>query len=206
MKNDPFNLIVCGVGGQGNVVASQLIGGILVEKGYKVTIGETYGASQRGGSVMSHVRISSTRQLGPLMPPGAADLVMALEPTEAARVLARYGNPGTVSVVNSRPVHPVDVICGEVSYPPLERLFDKIRALSKASYIVDATDSALDLGSPVLANIILIGAAAGAGLLPVGEDDLALAVATYMSADKVDINRKAFLVGKALAGQSRGVA
>ena len=67
MEKDPFNLVVCGVGGQGNVLASRLVGGILVEQGYKVTIGETYGASQRGGSVMSHVRISKTQQYGPLM-------------------------------------------------------------------------------------------------------------------------------------------
>ena len=79
MDKDPFNLVVCGVGGQGNVLASRLIGGILVEQGYKVTIGETYGASQRGGSVMSHVRVSKAQQYGPLMPPRSADLVVALE-------------------------------------------------------------------------------------------------------------------------------
>ena len=108
MNQDPYNVVVCGVGGQGNVVASQLMGAILVGQGFKVTIGETYGASQRGGSVMSHVRISRTLQLGPLMPPRAAHLVIALEPSEAARVLAQFGNPETVSVVNTRPVHPVD--------------------------------------------------------------------------------------------------
>jgi len=92
---DPYNVIVAGVGGQGNVVGSQLIGAMLVDMGYRVTIGETYGASQRGGSVMSHLRISKARQYGPLIPPRSADLVIALEPSEAARVLGRYGNPLT---------------------------------------------------------------------------------------------------------------
>ncbi|MDQ1239303.1 MAG: indolepyruvate ferredoxin oxidoreductase, beta subunit, partial [Thermodesulfobacteriota bacterium] len=72
---EPFNVVIAGVGGQGNVLASLLVGAVLVDNGYKVTIGETYGASQRGGSVMSHVRISQGRQYGPLIPPGMADLV-----------------------------------------------------------------------------------------------------------------------------------
>ena len=66
MDKDPFNVIVTGVGGQGNVIASLLIGAMLVDQGYRITIGETYGASQRGGSVMSHVRISAKEQYGPI--------------------------------------------------------------------------------------------------------------------------------------------
>jgi indolepyruvate ferredoxin oxidoreductase beta subunit len=204
MEKDPFNLIVTGVGGQGNVVASQLIGGVLVAQGYKVTIGETYGATQRGGSVMSHVRISRTNQYGPLIPPCSGDLVMGLEPTEAARVLSKFGNPDTMSVVNTRPVHPVDVISGDSAYPDLEALFEKIRALSKKTYFVDATTKALELGNPILANIILIGATAGADLLPITEEQLAGAVAEYMSPDKVDINRQAFEWGWSIV-QEQGV-
>ncbi len=195
MTKDPFNLIVTGVGGQGNVLASLLIGAVLVDRGYKITIGETYGASQRGGSVMSHLRISRTRQYGPLIPPGHADLVMALEPTEAARVLAQFGNPETVAVVNTRPVYPVDVIAGDIAYPDLEELLEGIRSLSKKSYFLPATEKAMQLGNPILANIILIGAAAAAELLPITVDALEKAVREYLSADKVSINRTAFLAG-----------
>ncbi len=198
MMKDPFNIVVTGVGGQGNVVASQLLGAILVEHGYNVTIGETYGASQRGGSVMSHVRISKTRQYGPLIPPGRADLVVALEPSEAARVLGRYGNPETISVVNTRPVQPVDVISGDCAYPDLDALRERVEGLSKRSYFLDATAHAMELGAPILANIILIGALAGAKLLPINADDLSRAVADYMSPGKVDINRKAFDLGTEL--------
>jgi len=201
MEKDPFNMIVCGVGGQGNVVASQLVGAILVDRGYKVTIGETYGASQRGGSVMSHVRISRTRQYGPLIPPAAADLVMALEPSEAARVLAQYGNPDTISVVNTRAVYPVDVISGHLPYPDRDQLFAKIESLSKKAYFLPATRKALEMGNPILSNIMLIGAVAGAKLLPITEEDLTTAVATYMSPDKVEINRQAFRIGLEMVGQ-----
>jgi indolepyruvate ferredoxin oxidoreductase, beta subunit len=204
MEKDPYNVVVTGVGGQGNVLASQLIGAILVEKGLKVTIGETYGASQRGGSVMSHVRISGQRQYGPLIPPRCADLVLALEPSEAARVLGEFGNPATISVVNTRPVYPVDVISGDLTYPDIDRLFEKVRSLSAKTYFLPATDRALELGSPILANIILLGAAAGAGLLPITEDDLARAIAERVSAAKVDINRTAFRVGADLVKETNG--
>lgn len=198
MNKDPFNVVVSGVGGQGNVLASLLIGAVLVDNGYKVTIGETYGASQRGGSVMSHVRISRTEQYGPLMPPGSADLVVALEPTEAARVLGQLGNAETVAVVNTRPVYAVDVIAGDLSYPDINELCEKIRSLSKTSFFLNATENALELGNPILANIILIGAVAGAGLLPISEDGLCKAIVDYLSPDKVDINRRAFRVGMEL--------
>ncbi|MEW6351893.1 MAG: indolepyruvate oxidoreductase subunit beta [Thermodesulfobacteriota bacterium] len=206
MKRDPFNVVVSGVGGQGNVLASLIIGAVLVDSGYKVTIGETYGASQRGGSVMSHVRISRTEQYGPLIPPGAADLVVALEPTEAARVLAQLGNPETVAVVNTRPVYPVDVIAGDVSYPEVNELFEKIRSLSRRSYFLNATEKALELGNPILANIILIGAVAGAGLLPISEEGLCKAIVDYLSRDKVDINKRAFLAGMEMVGNQGAVS
>lgn len=196
MMKDPFNIVVAGVGGQGNVLASQLLGAVLVNEGFKVTIGETYGASQRGGSVMSHIRVSTTFQYGPLIPPGSADMVVALEPSEAVRVLVQFGSPRTVSVVNIRPVHPVDVISGHLTYPDLDRLLDKIRSLSSKAYLIRATDKALELGNPVLANIILIGALAGSGLLPIDEGGLAKAISDYLSPDKVEINLRAFRLGQ----------
>lgn len=198
MMKEPFNVVITGVGGQGNVLASLLVGAVLVDKGYKVTIGETYGASQRGGSVMSHVRISASRQHGPLIPPGMADLVIALEPSEAARILAQLGFSETISVVNTRPVYPVDVISGNMPYPDLDSLFERIACLSKWACMVPATDRAMEMGNPILANVILIGAVAALDLLPITDQDIDNAVATYLSRDRVEINRKAFLAGKQL--------
>jgi indolepyruvate ferredoxin oxidoreductase, beta subunit len=87
------NVIITGVGGQGNVMASRVLAGMLVDAGYFVTIGETFGMSQRGGSVMSHLRVSSKSVLSPQIPRGSADILVALEPLEALRVLTIYGNP-----------------------------------------------------------------------------------------------------------------
>jgi indolepyruvate ferredoxin oxidoreductase beta subunit len=206
MNSEPFNLIVTGVGGQGNVLASLLIGATFVERGYKVTIGETYGASQRGGSVMSHLRISGSRQYGPLIPPRSANLVIALEPVEAARVLGQFGNPNTTTVSNSRPVYPVDVISGDIPYPGMDDLMQTIRSLSKEAYFLPATEKALELGNPILANIVLIGYAAGAELLPISLDGLEKAIADYVSPGKVPINREAFLCGVEMVRQENIVS
>src|SRR3990172_13133307 len=93
LPKDPFNVIIGGVGGQGNVLTSQILGEMLVSRGYVITIGETYGASQRGGSVMSHLRISKKEPFSPLIPEGQCDLLVALEPVEGLRILAPHGNP-----------------------------------------------------------------------------------------------------------------
>ena len=95
---EPLNLVISGVGGQGNVLIGGLIGQALVNEGYLVTIGETYGVSQRGGPVMSHIRISREREYGPIIPLGAGDAVLGLEPLETLRVLVDYGNPGVSTV------------------------------------------------------------------------------------------------------------
>ena len=88
LDKDPLNLIITGVGGQGNVLASQIVASAGIKEGLYVTVGETYGASQRGGAVMSHVRFSARAQCSPLISEGQADIVVGLEPVEALRVMA----------------------------------------------------------------------------------------------------------------------
>jgi len=165
---DPLNLIITGVGGQGNVLASHLIGRALVKENLYVTIGETYGASQRGGPVMSHLRISKESQFSPLIPEGQADIILALEPVEALRVIGQYGNPSISAVVNSRPIYPTAVTVGDAEYPSMEKIEETIRELARKSWFVDATEIALSLGSPISTNIIMVGALAGTNLLPLG--------------------------------------
>ena len=99
-------MIIGGVGGQGNVLASQILGQMLVTRGYVITIGETYGASQRGGAVMSHLRLSEKDQFSPLIPEGRCDLLVSLEPVEALRILEPYGHPGVMTLINTRPIFP----------------------------------------------------------------------------------------------------
>ena len=196
LLSDPYNLIITGVGGQGNVMASRVVGNMLARKGYRVTIGETFGASQRGGSVMSHMRISSHASWSPQIPAGRADLVIALEPTEAIRVLQRYGNPAVKVICNTRPIQSVGVICGELSYPALGELQSWIRELSSQAWFLDATNTAVKLGNPIFGNILMVGALAGVGELPIDRQDFEAVISEGMAPEKVDLNLRAFDLGR----------
>ncbi len=101
-EKDPLNLIVCGTGGQGNVLLSRFLARTFAKKGYWPTIGETFGVSQRGGAVMSHVRLSKKRPYGALIPQGRANLILSLEPMETIRVLGVYGNANVAVISNAR--------------------------------------------------------------------------------------------------------
>jgi indolepyruvate ferredoxin oxidoreductase beta subunit len=195
LPQDPYNVIITGVGGQGNVMASRVVGNTLSRKGFNTIIGETFGASQRGGSVMSHLRISAQSHWSPLIPAGRSHLVIALEPTEAIRVLAHYGNPKVRVVCNTRPVHAIGVISGEQPYPPLDRLKALIAELSADCWFLEATDRALELGNPILGNILLIGAAAGLGALPLDRQDFEATISDTLSDEMLALNLKAYDLG-----------
>lgn len=172
LTKDPLNLIITGVGGQGNVMISLTIGSILVREGYIVTVGETYGVSQRGGPVMSHVRISKETQYSPLILEGQADVILGMEPVETLRILGKYGNPNVVTLFNPRPIYSIDVISGDAEYPDLAHLIDIIKGLSAKTWIVNATEEAEKMGQPIVANTILIGSLIGLDVLPLDKESI----------------------------------
>ena len=166
LTKDPLNLIITGVGGQGNVMISLIIGNALVRDGFLVTIGETYGASQRGGPVMSHMRISQNTQYSPFIPDGCADIILGMEPVETLRMLGKYGNPNVITIINPRPIYSIDVTGGHSQYPELDKLIETIKELSCQTWLINATEEAQKMGSHMFANAILIGALTGSGVLP----------------------------------------
>ena len=196
LKTDPFNVIITGVGGQGNVMASRVLGGMLSRKDLNVTIGDTFGASQRGGSVMSHLRISAASSWSPQIPRGMCHLVLSLEPLEALRVLKDYGNPRVNVLCNTRPIHSIGVISGEQTYPELQDIKSWIAQLSASAWFINATENAMAMGNPVLGNIIMIGAAAGIGLLPLDREDFESVISSILEPDKVEINLSAYDFGQ----------
>ena len=193
---ETYNLIITGVGGQGNVLSSQLIGQALVGKGYLVTIGETYGSSQRGGSVMSHIRISSRKQLGPLIPRGKADIIIGLEPVEALRILTAYGNPQTVVLSNTRPIYPVGVTSGDEKYPEIEEIQGALKDLSRRFYSVPATEKAMEMGSAILGNMIMIGALLHLGVVPLRAEEFQEILARNFRDKRLETNLQALREGK----------
>lgn len=196
LLNDPYNLILTGVGGQGNVIASRILANMLVHRGYYVTIGESFGASQRGGSVMSHIRVSEDSYWSPQIPKGKAHIVVALEPIESIRVLMDYGNIEVKLLSNIRAILPVGVIAGDMNYPSVEEIRESAKELASNIWFINATDEAVKLGNPILGNIIMLGALSGLGVLPMNKEDFKKMITRTISIDKLDINLKAYELGE----------
>jgi len=196
VSKDPFNIIIGGVGGQGNVLASQILGEMLVAQGYVITIGETYGASQRGGAVMSHLRISRKDQFSPLIPEGQCDLLVALEPVEGLRILDRYGNPRVMTLLNTRPIQPLDVISGNATYPEVSKVIAEIKGLSRRVWTLNATEVALEMGDPIFSNIVMLGALCAIDVLPINRQEFEAIIRELLPSRTLDENLKAFDRGR----------
>jgi len=192
---DPLNLIICGVGGQGNILLSGMVGGAYLKKGCFATIGETFGAAQRGGAVFSSVRISKKREYGPLMPEGKAHLILGLEPLETLRMVQKYANPDTVCISNVYPVVPAGVSANRDSYPDMEELKAGVSALCKKAWFVDATSIALALKAPIAMNIVMVGALLGTGQLTLTVDDIKAELRENLPPDRLELNYEALARG-----------
>ncbi len=192
---DRLNVVIAGVGGQGNVVASEILATALSRAGYRVSVGETFGASQRGGSVMSHVRASRAATPGPLIPKGLVDIVLGFEPLESLRVLTDYGRGTTRVVVNPRPVYPLGVQRGEATYPPTETLLDALRELAADVLPVEGTELARRAGDVKAQNIAMLGALAGSGWLPILGATFDPVLTERFGEDLLRLNREAFRLG-----------
>ena len=202
LQKDPLNAIITGVGGQGNVLMAQLFGRALTDKGFSVTVGDTYGAAQRGGPVSSHLRISKQTLYSPLTPSGQADIIISLEPVEALRVLGGWGNPGVVVLSNTRPSYPFDVTSGGADYPALADITAAAEDLAQKTLFIDASEIALQMGAPVLTNTIMSGLAVGLGLFPITVDDFVAVLKNQFDDKKFNLNNRAFQKGLELAANN----
>ena len=195
LSKDPLNVIICGVGGQGNILASELLASALVEKGYFTTVGETYGASQRGGSVMSHVRISARKQYSALIPRGEAHIIIGFEPIETLRVAREYGNSQTKVIFDPRPNYPLSVLIGEAVYPEIEAIVKELRYLCGSVQVLEATRLAQEAGNAQAANILLMGALTAMPEIPLQAEDYSPVLSQRFKGDVYDLNQKVFDLG-----------
>lgn len=189
------NLIITGVGGQGNVLAARLLASVALAEGYEVTVGDVYGLTQRGGSVASHVRWTKVKPLPPLVPQNSLDILVAFEPLEALRALTQFGNKDTVGVINATPVMPIGVQTGRFKYPDLPELWNGLRSLTKQLRLVNATAIAKKLGDKQVLNMVMLGALFGSGFIRLGIDMFEKTVEFLISKRYVDIDRLAFKEG-----------
>lgn len=196
------NLIITGVGGQGNVLASKVIGKAAVSKKLKVSIGETFGLSQRGGPVLSHIRLSEDKVYGPLIPKNQASIIVGIEPLESLRVAKEFASPDCVIIANSRPVFPVNVISGEDNYPDESLIKQSLNKHCKKLYWFDATSKSLDLGKSILLNVILLGALSSLANFPINQGDILQTLKTLLPESAHQLNQQALEWGVALVSNS----
>lgn len=190
-----LNIVIAGVGGQGNVVASEILASALSRHGYRVSVGETFGASQRGGSVMSHVRAARDTRPGPLIPKGLVDVIVGFEPLETLRILTDYGRETTRVVVNPRPVYPLAVQVGEATYPDPAELIATIHHLAADVLVIESTELARQAGDVRAQNLAILGALAGSGWLPIEPATIEAILAERFLDDVLRLNRAAFRLG-----------
>lgn len=188
------NCLLAGVGGQGTVLASRLIAQGYMDKGFFARTAETIGMAQRGGCVVSHVRIGED-QFSPMIPRGRADLLIGFEPGEAVRAFG-YGAPGAAVVVSDRAVAPV-VGALEGGYNARDML-DYLRAHAARLVVVDAEEVARACGAKAL-NVALLGAAIGAGALGLTLEEMAATIGARLNPKFLDMNLRALKLGAQMA-------
>lgn len=185
------DILVCGVGGQGTVLASKLIASAAMDLGNTVHSAETIGMAQRGGSVTSHIRIGN-QAYSPLIPTGAADMLLAFEPSEAVRNLSYLKKDGTV-IVNSIPVKPTTESLQDSSYNGVEM----IEYLKKKCHciVVNAEELCKPFGSSRYFNVAILGVAIGTGKTGIDADTLMREIEKRVPEKYVETNKSAFLTG-----------
>ena len=200
--NESINFLLAGVGGQGTILASDLLVNVGLAAGYQAKQAEVHGMSQRGGSVVSHVRWGEVVH-SPLIGAGEVDVYVAFEKLEALRHLNKI-RPGALVLVNLEAIMPVSLTTSTVAYPEDEQVRATVaKATSRAMYI-DAACMAAELGNARVANVIMLGALAQLmeqqsltdGRLSL--DTWLKAVAEGVPAKYAELNQKAFLAGRAI--------
>lgn len=186
------NCLLCGVGGQGVVLASKLIAYAAIDKGMNVRTTETIGMAQRGGSVVSHVRMGEEIH-SPLIPWGMADVIIAFEPAEAVRNLC-YLKEGGVVIVNKKAVKPVTSTLSEGGYNGSEML-DFLKKQIRNLYIVDGEELCIKAGSPKVLNTALLGVFVGSSVLNIPLQDMEEELKKRVKPKFVDMNLKALSLG-----------
>jgi indolepyruvate ferredoxin oxidoreductase beta subunit len=192
---DPINIIISGVGGQGNILASDLISRAFCNEDYFVSVGETYGATQRGGSVFSHVRLSKKHIYGPLIPSGEGHVIIGFEPLEVYRILLEYGHEHIRIVMNDRPFYPLDTLRKQSAYPDPEKLVSNMKKLTAELKIIKGTELARQAGHPMAQNVVMVGAFAGLNWIPLAKKNYRAALQEIFSDKRLDLNEKAFEYG-----------
>ena len=182
------SVMIVGVGGQGTLLASRILGNAVISRGYDVKVSEVHGMSQRGGSVVTYVKYGE-KVYSPIIDKGEADIILAFELLEAYRALP-YLKKGGIMIINDREIAPMPVITGAVEYPAdiKEKLAEKANIIT-----LDALDLAIKAGNFKAANVVLMGVMAKN--TDISYDEWVEVIKATVPAKALDVNLKAFEMG-----------
>ncbi len=187
------NLEIVGVGGQGILTSSQVLGKAALDKDLDVFMSEVHGMAQRGGVVVTTVKIAD-KVYSPLLGEGEADVILSFEPIEAYRAIEK-ASKDTWIVTNTAKQVPFTVSVGEEKYPDLDDLFDSLEKETDRLIKIDAEKLAKEAGAAITQNIVMVGALTATGALPLSKEEMLDSIRDNVPEKFVDINEKAFELG-----------
>jgi len=187
-----YNILIAGVGGQGNLLLGRVLADAAADDGYRPVIGETFGASRRGGTVYTHLRIAKS-DLGPLIPRGRLDLLVGLEPLEALRASVKFAGLNTTAIVAIEPVQSTISQSGEVDYPDVKTIIDHLRKLCGRVEPINTKEILQTIGTYRVLNTLILGIISEMEITPLRRETI------QSSLDKTigfrGLNKEAFLAG-----------
>ena len=188
-----FNIVLAGVGGQGILLASQILGVSTVKEGFNVRVSEIHGMAQRGGAVVSHVRIGE-KVHSPTVLEGDADVILGFEPLEALRNM-KYASQKTLVIISKETIVPTGFSLEPVQYPSFDEIVAKIRIFTEKLVVIDALELARKAGSPITRNVVLLGTLAACNVLPIRTETLRETIKELVRPAYLEMNLKAFELG-----------
>lgn len=185
-------LVFIGVGGQGNLLASRLVGEAALSLGIPAVVSEIHGMAQRGGIVESAVLLGDVTS--PIVSNAEADVLIGFEPVETLRALAKCSKD-TIVITNTHPLPPFTVAIGQGTYPSVDESLKLIRSKAKKVIALDGNAMAAEAGNPLSLNMVMLGALIGSGTIPIGAEDMKKTISTSTKKAFLESNLKAFDLG-----------
>ena len=185
-------IVFIGVGGQGNLLASRLLGEAALSLGIPAVVSEIHGMAQRGGIVESAVLLGDVTS--PIVSNAEADVLIGFEPVETLRALGKC-NKDTIVITNTHPLPPFTVSVGQGVYPPVDEIMGLIHAKAGKVIALDGNAMAKEAGNPLSLNMVMLGALIGSGSIPVGAEDMKKTISTTTKKAFLESNLKAFDLG-----------
>jgi indolepyruvate ferredoxin oxidoreductase beta subunit len=188
-----FNIVLAGVGGQGILLAAEILGTAALKDKLNVRVSELHGMAQRGGAVVSNVRIGEN-VLAPTVLEGQADVLLGFEPLETLRSL-RFASKKTLVIMNTEAIPPIELSAKMMKYPGLEEIEKKIRNFTKRVIAVEAARLAKKAGNILTENVVLVGVLAASERIPVKSGSILEALRELVPLKHLGVNVKAFKLG-----------